>query len=142
MATPCAHVKPDGTQCRAHARKGGSLCFLHDPGSRTAAQEARASGGKRATWRPAEVEPVRLETEGDAKAIAASVINDLRAGAMEPGVANAIVNACSMGLRAMAQGTVDGKLRELEDKLRPLKGLSAEQLEALLEADGASAEGH
>ena len=40
----CAHVKPDGTRCRAVALKGTELCFYHNPATAEAHRDAVRKG--------------------------------------------------------------------------------------------------
>jgi len=134
---PCAHQKADGTTCQAPARKGGSICFMHDPGSRTAAQEARAAGGKVATWRPTEVVPASLERREDRRKLLEDCINRVRSGEMEPPQANAVASLINVYLRSEVQpddaaGTGSS---------RPLKDMTTGQILALVEAQANAADG-
>ncbi len=40
----CAHIKDDGSRCRAIALKGSNLCFYHNPASADAHREATRKG--------------------------------------------------------------------------------------------------
>ncbi len=142
MATRCEHRKHDGSQCQAPARRGMTKCFLHDEGSRTAAQQARAAGGKKVMAGRGEPVEVRLENERDAIGLARVCIARMLNGQMEPPQAHAVAALCNMALKAMGQDETDKRLEELENRLRPLKGMSPAQLSALVEAEGASSRGH
>src|SRR5260370_22905430 len=41
----CCHKRSDGTECKAHPRKGRQYCFLHDPASQKKSAAARRAGG-------------------------------------------------------------------------------------------------
>jgi hypothetical protein len=41
----CCHKRDDGTECKAHPRKGRQYCFLHDPASQKKSTAARRAGG-------------------------------------------------------------------------------------------------
>jgi len=41
----CCHKRSDGTECKAHPRKGRQYCFLHDPESQKKSTAARRAGG-------------------------------------------------------------------------------------------------
>ncbi|HTD24989.1 MAG TPA: hypothetical protein VK738_20220 [Terriglobales bacterium] len=41
----CCHKRSDGTECKAHPRKGRQYCFLHDPESQKKSAAARRAGG-------------------------------------------------------------------------------------------------
>src|SRR5260370_5642839 len=41
----CCHKRNDGTECKAHPRKGRQYCFLHDPASQKKSAAARRAGG-------------------------------------------------------------------------------------------------
>jgi hypothetical protein len=41
----CGHKRSDGTECKAHPRKGRQYCFFHDPESQKKSTAARRAGG-------------------------------------------------------------------------------------------------
>src|SRR5258707_14944434 len=41
----CCHKRNDGTECKAHPRKGRQYCFLHDPAPQKKSAAARRAGG-------------------------------------------------------------------------------------------------
>lgn len=143
----CAHKKGDGARCQATALKASKFCFFHDPEKAEAVQEARARGGKQRQQDlddnqrelvlgclPLDTADVTLETEDQVVKFLEQTANDVRKGRLDHNRAKAIASICSALLKAREQSDTDDRLKEVEKQLRPLQGLSTQQLLDIVKA--------
>jgi hypothetical protein len=129
----CTHKKPDGEQCKANAQAGAPLCFFHDPKKKLELKAARVQGGKTHTMSrvrvlPFETADIDVGSEFDVVRLIKETINHVRTGKISVPVASVIGNLCGVALKALNQDDTDRRIRKLEDDMRPMKGLTAEQL--------------
>lgn len=139
--SPCPTKKADGTPCRSRPRKGRTYCWFHDPASTEARAAAQANGGTESRSRvgPAktlgkEAPEVELTGEQEVLSVLTETINQVRQGKMAPNVGQVVGQLCGVGLKAMKQDEQDRKLSELDERTRPLVGLTTEQLLEIVRA--------
>jgi hypothetical protein len=109
----CQKKKRDGKQCRAPALSDKEHCALHaEPGR---AKELGSKGGRRrAVYRPdALKEFAAPKTAADVGDLLASII-EIRAGKLDPKVANALGYLGTSLLRALEVADVERRLELLE----------------------------
>ena len=112
----CQKKKRDGNRCGARPLTGKKYCALHsDPGK---AAELGSKGGRRRTvFSPEnlkELEPPK--TIGDLRDLLAQSIVDVRAGKLDPKLANSISYLGTGFLRAIEVGDLQEKLyRDVEE---------------------------
>jgi hypothetical protein len=106
----CQTKKRNGKQCRARALAEKQHCALHaDPGR---AKELGSKGGRRRTvYRPdALKEFVAPKTAADVRDLLAESIIEIRAGKLDPKVANALGYLGTSLLRALEVADVERRL--------------------------------
>jgi hypothetical protein len=110
----CQKMKRDGNQCRARARSGHKYCALHaEP--RKAAELGSRGGRRRAVYRPdglQEFAPPR--TAADLRDLLAQSIIEIRAGKLDPKLANSISYLGTGFLRAIEVADLQARMDELE----------------------------
>ena len=110
----CQKKKRDGKQCRARALSDEEHCALHaEPGR---AKELGSKGGRRRTvYRPdALKEFAAPKTAADVGDLLAESIIEIRAGKLDPKVANALGYLGTSLLRALEVADVERRLDLLE----------------------------
>ena len=110
----CQKKKRDGNQCRARARSGQKHCALHaDPGR---AAELGSKGGRRRTiYSPDALQEFTApRTAADLRDLLAQSIVELRAGKLDPKLANSISYLGAGFLRAVEVADVQARLEALE----------------------------
>jgi hypothetical protein len=110
----CQKKKRDGKQCRAPALSDKEHCALHaEPGR---AKELGSKGGRRRTvYRPdALKEFAAPKTAADVSDLLAESIIEIRAGKLDPKVANALGYLGTSLLRALEVADVERRLDLLE----------------------------
>jgi hypothetical protein len=110
----CQKKKRDGKQCRARALSDKEHCALHaEPGR---AKELGSKGGRRRTvYRPdALKEFAAPKTAADVGDLLAESIIEIRAGKLDPKVANALGYLGTSLLRALEVADVERRLDLLE----------------------------
>ncbi len=114
----CRKKKRDGTQCRARARSGHKLCALHaEPGK--AAELGSKGGRRRAVYNPDDLQefaPPR--SAADLRELLAQSIIEIRAGKLEPKLANSISYLGTGFLRALEVSDLETRLLALENRTR------------------------
>jgi hypothetical protein len=99
----CTHKAKTGSRCKAHALKGGGLCFTHDPNVADAREVAVRKGGlskkPRSPGKPLKRLPARKPS--DTVKILEDTINRIRTDAMTPQHAKTIAILTALSLRAM-----------------------------------------
>ncbi len=110
----CQKKKRDGNQCGASARDGQKYCALHaEPGK--AAELGSKGGRRRAVYRPEglqEFAPPR--SAADLRDLLAQSIIEIRAGKLDPKLANSISYLGAGFLRAVEVADLQARLEELE----------------------------
>lgn len=121
----CTHIGDDGQQCRAWARHDKEYCFRHDPESREVSIEASRRGGlarEIAVETPLEAIPV--STAKDVVTLITRTINEVRAGTLDPRIANTIGYLAGHLIRAFEVAELEGKVEEVRAVLigrKPIK---------------------
>lgn len=136
--TVCPITTASGAACRAKPQANG-LCFFHDPAKAKERSAAQAAGGvERQRVEPmAKVEDrpdMALSTRAHVVSMMQITIGRMQRGELPHLIASVTAQCCSVALKAMDEGDADRRLKELEERTRPLEGLSAEQLMAIVEA--------
>jgi hypothetical protein len=110
----CQKKKRDGNQCRARARSGQKYCALHaEPGK--AAELGSKGGRRRAVYSPdALLEFPAPRTAADLRDLLAQSIVEIRAGKLDPKLANSISYLGAGFLRAIEVADLEGRIEELE----------------------------
>jgi hypothetical protein len=110
----CKQKKQDGRRCGAPAVTGKTLCALHgDPGR--AAALGRRGGRRRAMYSPTDLrEFAPPKTAADLRDLLAESIIEIRAGKLDPRVANALGYLGASYLRALEVSDVESRLDALE----------------------------
>ena len=116
MAAQCSATKRDGTPCTLPSSRPNGLCWAHDPKNAERRRRGQSRGGKAKAG--AEIRDLKKQLE--------DLVEDVRAGRMERGVA-VVVNQI-LNTRA--------RLIELERKVK-----ETDELEARLDALERAAEG-
>ena len=133
MAQRCSYLSPEGSACRAYATKSGrGLCFLHDPANADAARIAQKKGGLLKVVRVGELvedlgwpKQIHLRRPRDVRRFVSQVMNEVRAGKVEPGLANSLFVGANVLLKSFDCEAVD-RLEALEQAAKE-RGLFAGQ---------------
>ena len=114
----CQKKKRDGAQCRARARSGHKYCALHaEPGK--AAELGSKGGRRRAVYSPDDLQefaPPR--SAADLRDLLAQSIVEIRAGKLDPKLANSISYLGTGFLRALEVSDLEARLLALENRTR------------------------
>jgi len=121
IGSQCAHLRPNGSRCRAKHINSSTYCFFHDPAKAEARKECAERGGKAKLrdglegWQNSRINDAR-----DVRRLLARCINSTAAGRMHPRVANAIAVLSSTYLRALESGELEKRLTAIERKLEEM----------------------
>jgi hypothetical protein len=110
----CQKKKRDGNQCRARARSGQKYCALHaEPGK--AAELGSKGGRRRAVYSPDALQEFTApRSAADLRDLLAQSIIEIRAGKLDPKLANSISYLGAGFLRAVEVADLQARLEELE----------------------------
>src|SRR5579872_6571128 len=101
----CAHLRPDGTACRARPQHGSDYCSFHDPATAAKRHECRRQGGIERTRSRAVLPPgvakIRIRGTADVVKLASQTIQQVRCGQLEVRIANSIAQLAGVVLKAM-----------------------------------------
>ncbi len=114
----CQKKKRDGNQCRARARSGQKYCALHaEPGK--AAELGSKGGRRRAIYSPDALQEFTApRTAADLRDLLAQSIIEIRAGKLDPKLANSISYLGTGFLRAIEVAAIQARLESLEREHR------------------------
>jgi hypothetical protein len=114
VAMKCQQKKRDGSDCGARALSGKNSCALHsDPGR--AAELGRKGGHRRAIYAPDRLKEFTApRNAADLRDLLAQSIMDIRAGMLDPKIANSISYLGAGFLRAVELADIEARLAELE----------------------------
>lgn len=114
----CQKKKRDGTQCRASARSGQKYCALHlEPGK--AAELGSKGGRRRAVYSPDGLQEFAApRSAADLRDLLAQSIVEIRAGKLDPKLANSISYLGTGFLRAIEVANLETRIDELEREHR------------------------
>ncbi len=121
----CTHIGDDGKQCNAWARHDKAFCYRHDPDSRELSLEASRRGGlAREIEIETPLEAIPVSTAKDVVTLITRTINEVRAGTLDPRIANTIGYLAGHLIRAFEVAELEGKVEEVRAVLlerKPLK---------------------
>jgi hypothetical protein len=114
--TRCKAKKPDGTSCNSSALPGSNFCFFHDPAKAAERREAQALGGRQNRMKTLDsrASDVKIEDCGDVVALMSETINQVRKGAIDPRVANAVGYLANVVIKALDQDELETRIERLE----------------------------
>lgn len=112
----CTSNTKAGKQCTAQAMQGATYCYRHNPDIPEADKiQASIDGGKRKAVLT-NANPVTLRDVNSIINLIESNINDVRTGAIDPRVSNAVVQNLSVLLKVYELAIVDSRVRQLEER--------------------------
>ncbi|HKH97513.1 MAG TPA: hypothetical protein VJ999_00275 [Candidatus Sulfotelmatobacter sp.] len=110
----CNHKKRDGERCGARALTGQNRCAIHAQPGR-AAQLGSKGGRRRTTYRSDDLrEFAAPKTAADLRDLLAESIIEIRAGKLDPRIANALGYLGASYLRALEVSDIEKRLDALE----------------------------
>jgi hypothetical protein len=110
----CKHKKRDGKRCRASALTDQTHCSLHAQPGRAAALGSKG-GHRRATYNLGDLrEFAAPKTAADLRELLAESIIEIRAGKLDPRIANALGYLGASYLKALEVSDIEGRLDALE----------------------------
>ena len=131
----CPGKTATGKPCRSPPRQGRKWCWFHDPKSAKARATAQANGGAESRNRvgPAKTlgkraPKVDVSGEEPIRALVQETVDQVRRGSIAPTVGQVIGQLLSVALKALKQDETDRKLEDIQKRIRPLEGLTTEQL--------------
>ena len=122
MAEKCAYIRPDDSPCNAYQMKGSDYCFLHrpEPEVRERALVAQRRGGQANIIVVGEgvqdigwPKQIHLRRPRDVRRFVSRVMNEVRAGKVEPGLANSLFVGANVLLKSFDCEAVE-RLEALE----------------------------
>jgi hypothetical protein len=114
----CSFIKQDGQKCEAWALKGKDFCYRHDPDSRENSLQASRRGGLvKCSNIEVPLEVVPVSGLRDVVQLLTKTINELRAGQINPRVANALGYLATCLIKALEVAELDAKNEELKNIL-------------------------
>lgn len=112
----CQHLKPSGEACGAPAMAGAGYCYQHNPAvPEEDKQAARVQGGQ--THRPSLPAPlpaIPIEAPRDVVTLLADTINRVRAGELDPRIANCLGVLAGHLLKAFELAQTAGRIEKIE----------------------------
>ena len=128
MAT-CRATRKDGERCRAEAQSGRDFCFFHDPAKGEERHDSKVAGGKAgklatlATVKPwrgvaGEVDVLKAVTPVELVDLLCDTIDDVRTGAIDPKVANAVGYLAGVIVKIQEQEALVERLSAIEEVLK------------------------
>jgi len=121
----CTHIGSDGQQCGAWARHNKEFCFRHDPESKELSLEASRRGGlAKEIEIETPLEAIPVSTPKDVVILITKTINEVRAGKLDPRIANTIGYLAGHLIRAFEVAEIEGKVEEVRAVLlerKPIK---------------------
>lgn len=112
----CIAKTKAGKDCTAQAMQGATYCYRHNPDIPEAEKIQASTAGGRATQVLANAEPVTLRSVQSIVNLIESNINDVRKGAIDPRVSNAVVQNVNALLKVYELAIVDTRVRRLEEQ--------------------------
>jgi hypothetical protein len=124
MAKRCAALRLDREPCGAYAVRDSAFCFAHDGELARDRAEARRKGGlnRRTPHAPPDAAPVRLRSPDDVLGLLESTTADTLVQANSDRRSRTIVSLCLAAIRVLEVGSLEERLRALEDAERDRTG--------------------
>ena len=128
MAT-CRGIKKNGEPCKAEAQAGRPYCFFHDPTKAQERHDSKVAGGKAgklatlATVKPwrgvaGDVDVLKSVTPVELVDLLCNTIDDVRTGAIDPKVANAVGYLAGVIVKIQEQEALVERLSAIEEILK------------------------
>ena len=116
----CEFIKPDGTQCEAHAIKDSEFCYFHNPDiSDEEKREAQSNGGKTKALTLKEALPeLPIAKPEDAVMLVADTINRVRAGTLDIRTANCLGFLSDKLLKAFEVSRLNDRVEIIEQVIQ------------------------
>lgn len=125
----CKATTRSGEPCKAKPPAGSDYCAFHDPAKATAFQNGRVEGGKSgklatlATVKPwrgvvGDVDVLRAVTPAELVNLLCETIDDVRIGAIDPKVANAVGYLASAIVKILQHEALEERLSAIEEALQ------------------------
>lgn len=112
----CSYIKDGGEQCNGNATTESVYCYWHNPDvPETEKQLARTKGGQNkiiAIGTP--LTPIRIKSGRDVTVLLEQTINDVRAGDMDPRIANTIGYLAGHLIKAIEVGDTEKRITAIE----------------------------
>jgi len=115
-------VRSDGTPCRAHALRGGDICFFHDPDKRADLIQATRKGGLRRSVEIPEGEPLPPDR---IRGIIAHLLEAIAAGAMDAPTARALTYLLRVDNRVHETECLEQRIADLENFVKGVRPCQA-----------------
>lgn len=117
---PCHALTANGSACQASAIDGSDYCFFHDPAKADERREAQSTGGKQNKMKVLadDVPDIAVRDCRDVVALVSETINQVRKGQIDPRVANAVGYLANVLIKAVEQGDIEQRIKELEDLVK------------------------
>lgn len=112
----CEHKSEDGKRCGAAALKAKTRCSLHaDPGRAAALGSKGGRGRRRSVFKAGDLrEFAAPKSAADLRELVAESIIEIRAGKLDPRIANALGYLGGSYLRALEVSEIESRLDALE----------------------------
>jgi hypothetical protein len=114
--TRCKAKKPDGTRCNSSVLPGSNFCFFHDPAKAAERRGAQALGGRQNRLKTlySRASDMKIRDCGDVVTLMSEAINQVRKGAIDPRVANAVGYLVNVVIKALEQDELETRIERLE----------------------------
>ena len=116
IARQCSFTRPDGEHCKARPLRGLPFCFFHDPSQATERKEACRAGGRanHVQGRTVSSPIAALSDAGDVVTILSDTMIRLRAGEIDPKIANTLGFLAGVLLKAFEHADAGKQIAELQ----------------------------
>lgn len=125
----CKATTKSGEPCKAKPVFGSDYCAFHDPARAETFQKGRVEGGKSGKlatlaavkpWRgvAGEVDVLRAVTPAELVNLLCETIDDVRVGAIDPKVGNAVGYLAGVIVKIQQYEALDERLQAIEEVLR------------------------
>ena len=125
----CRATRKDGAPCRAEAQSGREYCFFHDPAKTKERHDSKVAGGKAGKlatlaavkpWRgvAGDVDVLKAVTPVELVDLLCNTIDDVRTGAIDPKVANAVGYLAGVIVKIQEQEALVERLSAIEEALK------------------------
>ena len=119
MAEKCKYRKGK-RHCKNYALTDDNYCFFHSPKKAKQRALAQRKGGKKALAEKKRVlvgSNIQIKNTTDIITLLNETINQVRTGAIEVKIANAVGYLSGICLKALEQGDIEERLTALEEKV-------------------------
>ena len=124
----CTAQTKKGARCRMNAQRDSKWCCTHDPSRKKEQKEAQVAGGRARAARTLEPKtpPPSLRTVDDALELLEGTIHQIRTGAIDRAVGNAVVQAVNVARPFIMAASGAGE-SELPEARLPRSGTDARE---------------